>query len=254
MKTKILLIIAFVIYAGVSLQAQSVSQLLEEGAKLEKQMKESQALFKYKQALKLNPSNLTANIKVSWLSSRVGFRVADREKKKEYFAFGMKTAEKAVALKPNSAEAHYVKAVAHGRMAQISGAKKRVGMLDEIEKHAKKCIALNPKHAGGYYVMARMNFRVANKNSAERAAINLLGGSAKQYTNENALAYYKKAVTLRPNYILYWRDLAVSYAKMKQKDKAIGACKKALALPIQTEDDPGYKLSCKSLLAKLQSK
>ena len=235
--------------------AQSAAELISQGETLEKQRNESAALFKYKKAVTAEPNNFKAICKVSWLSSRVGFRVNDVNKKREYFESGMKHAEKAMALKPNSGEAHYLMAVSYGRMAQISSAKKRVAMLTDIKDHGTKCVQLDPKHAGGYFVLGRLNYRVANLNTAEKAAANIIfGGTPKGLTNEKAVAFYKKALSLKPTYILYWKDLALGYVKVKQKANAISALKKAIALPVQTEDDPGYKISCKAMLNKLEGK
>ena len=233
--------------------AQSAAEYMAQGAALEKQMNESAALFKYKKALQLEPNNFDALVKASWLSARVGYRVADVNKKREYFEQGMEYAKKALSINENDAEAHYVMSISYGRMAQISSAKERVAMLTDIQNHGKKTVQLNPSHAGGYYVLGRLNLRVANLSTAEKAAANIIfGGVPKGMSNEKAIAFFKKAISLRPDYILYWTDLATAYAKVNEYDKAKAACQKALSLPVLTEDDPGYKLRCKSMLNKLQ--
>ncbi len=247
------LMIAVLCLSVISVQSQSFAELMSQGELLEKNMKETQALFKYKQALKMNPESFKANYKVSWLSSRVGFRVTDMSKKREYFETSKSTADKALALNKNSADAYFVKALAAGRMAQISGAKQRVAMLKDIKFNSEKCVTLDPKHAGGYHLLGRLNYRVSNLSAAEKTAANLiLGGVPKGMSNENAVKFFEKSCSIRPDYILYWKDLALAYVKVKNKPKAIAALKKALSLPVKTEDDPGYKLSCKSMLNKLQ--
>jgi regulator of microtubule dynamics protein 3 len=246
------LLILFVM-ATVVANAQSVSELMAQGAKLEEERNESAALFKYKEALKQEPNNHKILCKVSWLSARIGFRVADVNKKREYYNAALEYAKKAEQIKSENAESHYVLALAYGRLAEISSPKERVTALKDIQTHASKCVQIDPNHAGGYHLLGRLNHRVANLSSAETAAANLLlGGVPKGMTNEKAVAYFKKAASLRPEYILYWKDLAVALADVGEKDACKAALKKAIDLPILTEDDPGYKLSCKSMLNNLQ--
>ena len=235
--------------------AQSVSELIAQGKRLEVEMHEASALFKYKAALKQDPNNYFALCRASYLYCTVGYRVQEMSKKKEYFNTGMAYAEKALKINPNDAESNYVMGLAKGRIAQLSPPKVRVAMLDEIAKYSKRALQLNPKHVFANQLLGRLHYRTANASAVERAAANLLfGGLPKGYSNEQAAALYIRSMSADPSYILARRDLALTFIKLKQRDKAIAHLEKVILLKPKFEDDPEYLQSARLILAKLKKK
>ena len=208
--------------------------------------------MKYLAALKIEPNNYVAVCQVSFLYSRIGNRQSDEAKQKEDFVNAKMYAAKALKLNANDAESNYVMAVAMGRMALISGTNDKVAASRDIKKYAVAALGYNPNHAGANYVLGRWHHEVTNLNFFERAAANVLFGGIPEASEEDALKYLSKAVSLRPDFILYYYDLAVTQNALGKKSEAIASLKKAISLKAQTEDDPANLTKCKSLLAELQ--
>jgi len=238
-----------------TMSAQTVPELIATGLRLERQFKEEAALFKFKQANKMEPKNYQVLCKVSYLYSTVGFRLREVSKKKEYYRLCLSYAKKAYAIKPRDAESNYLLGLGSGRIGQISSAKVRVSMVYEIEKWAKKAIAIDPGHALANILLGRLNYRVANASQIELAAAKILfGGMPKGFSNENARALYMSAIRSEPANIIARRDLAYVYIKMKNYDKAKFYLRQALTFKPTYQDDYQYLASCKSMLAKLAKK
>ena len=248
---KNILISAVVVLLSVSVFAQSAATLVGQGKALEKQRKETEALFKYKAALKLEPNNYEALKGACWTAGRVGFRIADVTKKKTYFEQALTHGKKLYSMKPKDPDACYFYCFAIGRLAQISSSKQRVAYIKDIERLANEALAIDPNHARAHHALGILYYRVANLSAVEKAAANLVLGGLPKGSNSMSLSHLIPAIKGDPNYILYRRDIAFTLLKLKQKDKAIIQLKKAISLPIQTEDDPGYIRTCKALLNKL---
>lgn len=230
-----------------------VDGLIAAGKQLDQAAKEEEALQKFVAVLKMDPENYEANWQASFLFSRIGNRQTDNEKQKQYFITAKVYAQKALKLNPTDAESNFVMAVAMGRMALISGPKDKVGASREIKLYADLAIKYNPNHAGAWHVLGKWNFEIANLNFAEKAAANtFFGGVPDGASVQNAINCYKKAIELRPNFILYYLDLAIAYDNLDDSANAISTLKTAIALKPITEDDPAYLKKCNDLLIKLQ--
>lgn len=217
---------------------QTVDELMASGIKLQNANNESLALVKYKKVLELDKNNYEALHRASLLYSRVGHRMAEKEKKSEYFRKAKDLAQRAIEQNPTDAEGYFVMSVAMGRIALIAGSKERVAASTDIKKNAETALRYNKNHAGAWHILGRWNIKVANLNFAERAAANVLfGGLPEGASNENAIKCYKNALTYKPNYILYMYDLAGAYNYAKQTDKCKETLDKMLKLKPKTQDD-----------------
>ena len=224
------------------LKAQTIDQLLQEAKTLRTQFKEEEALQKYLEVLKKDQLQYDALCGASFMYCRIGNRTLDEAKKKEYFNGAKRLAEYAVKIKPNDAESNFVMAAAVGRAAEYLSTKERVASSTTIKKHAEAALAANPNHPGANHVMGMWHYRVANLSWAERSAANIIfGGIPKGASNENAVKYISKAISLRPDYILYVHDLGLVYKAMEKYSDAISTFKKAVNMKSLTKDDPYLK-------------
>ena len=243
---------AILVLGSLSIQAQSVSEMVDEARQLEKQMKEAEALQKDKDILKIQPTNLDALNQASQLSSRVGNRQKDKNDKISYFNQAKSYAQEALKVDPNSAESNLSMAIAMGRMALVSGAKDKVAASKDVKKYAELTIKLDPKNAQGYHVLGKWNYEVANLNAFERGAAKMLFGGLPDGSLENAIANYEKARQLDPSFILNYYELAKAYKENDQQEKAMEVLRKALTLRNITQDDASIKADCKKMLDDLQ--
>src|ERR1700754_1686112 len=106
--------------------SQDIATLTKEAEKLEITFREYDALQKYKEVLRHQPTNLNALCRASDLCSRIGHREQDKAKRADYYKAAKTYAEVALKINPQSAEANFVMAVAMGRMAMISSGKEKV--------------------------------------------------------------------------------------------------------------------------------
>jgi len=234
-------------------QVNQVTALIAEAKSLDASAHEEAALQKFLQVLQLDPNNYEATWNISLLHSKIGNRITNSEKTRDqYFNYAKQYAEKALKLNPNDAESNYVMAAAMGRMALISGPKEKVAASRDIRKYAELAIRFNPNHAGAWYILGKWNYEVANLNWAEKMAANLLFGGIPDGTLDEAIKDYLKAIELEPDYILYYRDLAMALDQKKFYDEEIRVLNKALALKPATEDDPTYIAQCKELLHQVK--
>ncbi len=234
-------------------QSSDAPLLVKQGKDFLSQMKEEEALEKFKAALKSDPNNYEAAWNASIMCSRIGNRQTDDTKKKEYFVIAKQYAVKALKLNPNDAESNYSMAVAMGRMALISGAKDKVAASRDIKNYADLAVKLNPNHAGAWHVLGKWNFEVANLNFAERAVANSLFGGIPDGDINKSIDCYNKAINLDQNDILFYLDLANAYHNIESDAKAIDTLKKGIALKPRVKDDSNYLLQCKKLLEELQA-
>ena len=235
-------------------QSSDAPLLVKQGNDLLSQMKEEEALEKYKAALKSDPNNYEAAHGASLMCSRIGNRQTDDQKKREYFVVAKQYAVKSLKLNPTDAESNFVMAVAMGRMALISGSKDKVAASRDIKNYADLAVKYNPNHAGAWHVLGKWNYEVANLNFMERAAANSLFGGLPEGADVNrAIECYTKAIALDGNDILFYLDLAKAYDNIDKQDKAIETLKIALVLKPRFEDDANYLKQCKALLDELQA-
>jgi len=230
-----------------------VEVLVNEAKNYDLTFKEEQALKKYKEILNIAPDNIAALCGASINSVRIGNREKNEEKKKVLFADGLTFAQKAIGINSQYDEANFCMAAALGRKAESLGAKERLSMAKEIKKYADKCVQLNSNHAGGHHIIGRWHHRFSNLSFFEKAAANtLFGGIPQEVSESKGLYHLKKAVDLKPDFILYFYDYAVALNDADNENEAITILKKALALKQQTSDDPSIIVKCKELLDDIQ--
>lgn len=229
-------------------QSSLAPALISDAKSLDASANEEASLQKFLEALKFDPNNYEATWNTSFLYARVGNRIADQDKKVEYFKMAKQYADKAFQLDSNDAESNYVMAVAMGRMALISPTKEKVAASRDIKKFTERAIQLNPNHAGAYYVLGKWNYEVANLNWAEKAAANYLFGGIPEGSLDEAIRNYLTAIKLNPTYILCYYDLAQALGEKEFYDEEIRVLTKALTLKPLTEDDPSILIKCKALL------
>lgn len=233
-------------------RAQTADDDVNQGVQLVKEMKEEEALAKFKDALKLQPGNVKALWEASLMSSRIGNRQTSKEMKAAYFKVAKIYAEGALHQAPDNADANLSMAIAMGRMALISGAKDKVAASRDIKKYADLAIKINPGLAEAWHVLGKWNFEITNLNFAERAAANLLFGGIPKASLADAIADYEKCKKLDPSFILNYYELARAYHQNGEDQKAIDNLKQIFRIANNREDDPQIKEDSRKLLERLQ--
>lgn len=231
--------------------AQDAATLLRDADRLEHAFREADALQKYREVLKLQPSNLIALCRASDLSSRIGHRQTNKEVQANYYHSARSYAETALKVNPQNAEANFVMSVAMGRMAMLSSGKEKIQYVNEIKRYAEATLKYDPNNFKAYHVLGKWHYEVSNLNSFERTMARLLFGGLPKASLQEAIAYYEKSRLLEPNFSINYLELAKAYRRNHETKKAIDLLNRLQAIPNKIEDDVRIKREGKELLKEM---
>ncbi len=228
--------------------SQDLTQLLKEAQLQESLFHENEAFLRYADILRKDPSNLLALWKCSELSSRIGARQPDKEKKRPYFLAARNYAANALKVNPNSSEANCAMALALGRVSLISGSRERVELAHDVKRYAENAIRLDPNNFRAYHILGRWNYEVSDLNLAEKSFARLFYGKLPSASLQDAIADFEKSRSINPGFILNYLELARAYHRLSDDKKAIANLRILLGLPNQSYDDSRAKVIARQLL------
>ncbi len=231
----------------------SAVEWLARGDKSYENFDNKGALEAYKQATLADSANCEGWWKLARAYVDVGEQ-AEKNQRRQFYALGEKAARKAVALCPEDAEAHFQLAVAVGRVALDVGGKTKVELSKEVKAEGEKALALNPEHDGTLHLLGRWHREVANLSGVLKAFAKILYGGLPPASNEEAIAYFKKAIAIKPEHINHHLELARTYRMVDNWAAAKEHYEKVLALPVSDADDPVYKQEAKQELQEVEKK
>ncbi len=250
MISRILLVFIFTVTA---LMAQTAQEWIQKGDEAYAKLDNQAALNAYQKAVELDPNNYEALWKLSRAYVDVGETLKDKDKRREYFKKAEEFARKAIEVNPDGSKGHLSLSVALGRVALDASPKERIRLSKEIKAEVDKALQLDPNDDIAWHVLGRWHRKLATLSWIEKKFANIfLGGVPKEASLEKAAEAFQKAIELNPNHINHHLQLAITYEKMGQKEKAIAEYKKVLELPIKDADDPEHKAYAKERLEDLE--
>ncbi len=233
--------------------SQDVNVLLKEAQNLERSLKDTEALEKYKQAVAVDPKNINALIKASELSAAIGARQTDKKVKKAFVDAAKQYADKALAIDPNNADANYVMSMVAARLTETETENKKIiENVKNIQVYAAKAVALNPNHARANFSLGKWHFEMVQLSWVKRVAVKAFFGGMPDATIEDAIRYMEKARSIDQYFVVNYLELAKAYKYDNKPAKAIEVLNKLVRLPNRTADDAAYKASGKKLLEEMQ--
>lgn len=229
---------------------QEVTTLLQEAQNLERQLKESEALEKYKTIAIADTTHMVALMKAAELSCAVGARITDKNARKPYYDQAAGFASKALNTQPQNAQANYVMALVSAKMTEVETEnKKLVQYVRQTKEYGDKAIVLNPSFGKAYYLVGKWNAEMSDLAWFKKAAIKTLyGGGMAPASLDSAIIYMEKCKTLEPYFVLNYLDLAKAYKTDNKPAKAIEVLNRLVKLPTRTADDVALKAEGKKLL------
>jgi tetratricopeptide (TPR) repeat protein len=228
--------------------AQDLGNILSEAKQLETAFKDKEALDKYLEVLRYQPTNLQALVKASELYSILGKRQSGKDNQKKYYINAKAYAQKALQANPNSADANFVMAVAVGRVALISSGDEKIKYVKEIKSYAEKAIRLDAANYKGYHVLGKWHYEVSNLGSVEKWLVKVSFGELPPASLDDAIRYYEKSKQLNPGFLLNYLELAKSYNRKDKDARAVEYLEALLKLPDVTSDDPTIRKEAQKLL------
>lgn len=235
-----------------SISAQDVTPLLDEAAKLEKNLQEKEALETYQSILKIQPDQITALCKAAELTGRLGSRLKNNDQKSAFYEASKIYAEKALSQKQNYADAYYAMAYTTMKLATVTKGKEKAANLRDMKFYADSALLFTPSHAGALYIAGKWNIEIYNLNAGEKAAIKVLFGGMPKASLDAAIHDFEKARAANPWMLVNYLDLATTYVQNHNTDKAIEILNKMVKMPPRTGDDESLKAEGRKLLASLQ--
>lgn len=232
--------------------AQDVETLIKEAEKHERDLKETDALNKYKEILAVQPENVKALWKSAELTGRIANRLKEEKQKAAQFEVAKTYAFSALQANHKDADANAVIAATAMRFTSVTGAKERARYLRDMKNYADSALMINPNHARALYILGKWNFEMTEMNVADKAAVKVLFGGMPKASLDEAIINFEKARAADPFLAVDYLDLAKAYVKFHRTDKAIDVLNKMLKLPPRTEDDQALKAEGKILLGSLQ--
>ncbi len=231
--------------------AQDVTTLITEAKQLEVAYKDNEAVLKYLEVLKIEPSNYLALCKVSELYSLLGKRQPSKEKQKNYYRAAQLYAKKALNINASNTESNFVMALAMGRMAIISSGEEKINAVKGIRSFAEKCIQLDPQYYKAYHILGRWHYEVSNLSTVEKWLVKISYGSLPPASLKDAITNYEKSKQLNPGLLINYMELAKCYHRKGEDAKAIEMLNSLLKLPSLSLDDPTVKQEATLFLKKL---
>lgn len=228
--------------------SQDVNALIKEGDRLEAVPDETAALHKFRDVLKLQPLNMYALNKCSELCSRVGKRQTSTKAMEDYYHAAKTYAGIALKVNPNNSEANCVMAMALGRSSMSKTGKEKIENAREVKKYIEISLKNDPNNFKALHILGRWHYEVTNLNMLEKAAVKVIYGGLPHASLKESISAFEKAKVSQPGFLLNYLEMAKAYKQDGQKNKAIAYLNTMLALPNQTEDDPGIKELGRQLL------
>ena len=222
-----------------------------EGDSLRAAFNTDGALQAYLKANEEEPENTTYIWKIVREYADRGIFADDDDQMKADYIEAEKWARKCVSMAPEDGNCHLYLAVAVGRIAESESGKTKVKLSREVNEEAAKSIDLNPNLDGAYHVLGRWNREVVALPWYLKAAVKMFLGGLPSATNEEAVKNFNMAINLRPDRMLHYFELGVTYKYMGDKEKAKKNFEKTLSMDLVERKDEGRQKEAKKYLSKL---
>jgi tetratricopeptide (TPR) repeat protein len=251
-------IFGLIISGSVALCAQQsdrVARLIAEGNDYsEKQFDNQKALDKYMQADSVLPNNDEILWRISRAYVDIGEHLpssSDEEKEEQLDTYqkSLDYANKAVTANPKNSMAYCRRAIATGRVALFKGVFSVGGLVNAVRDDCLKSIELDPSNAAAYYVLGRSHAKLVEKPKIIRWPLGLGWGNI-----DDALKNYEKAISLRPDFIMYHLDAARGYVENDDYAKAKEQLNIIPTLSKEDEDDDQFRKEAKELSDQIKDK
>ena len=249
---KLLITCLFIAFAVTNF-GQDIPTLLKEADQLEKQLKEPEAIEKYKLILVQNPGQIKSLVKLSELEVMLGNIQTEKTTKRLYYESALAFAKRAFQADSNSAEVNYVLAMASGKMTDVEGENRKiVAYVKDVKRYADKALSINSNYARANYVLGKWHYEMTNLSGIKKVAVKLFYGGLPEGNLESAIAYMEKCKSLEPYFVPNYLDLGKAYKENHQPTPAIEVLNKLVKLPTRTTEDAILKAEGAKLLQTLQ--
>jgi tetratricopeptide (TPR) repeat protein len=227
-------------------------QALADALKLKAAYKDSEALGKFEEVLRLIPAHYQALCEAAVLSVRIGARYSDETRKTAYFDAARAYADRALALRPEGGDSNYAVALALFNQATLRNARGRLQAFRDLRSHVYLATQRRPDLPDAWQLLGRWQYRVAHYNLFERLYSKVAYGGVPDGGNSRAaMESLEKAHALDPQRLQFCYDLARMYTYQGRRKKAIEILLVAEKIPPITSDELVLSRLCRQMLPNL---
>lgn len=242
MKAPVVASLAALVLSATALRAQGAVDHIALGDRDHAAMNVAGSLAHYEAAVAADSNDYVALWKAAHEAVDLG-EFSPKEQRTALYQRAELLARRAVQVRPDDAEGHYVLSRALGRTAQTLGAREKVKYATAVRQAAMEALRLNPKHDGAMHVMGVWNAEIMRLSGFSRMmAKNLLGGKVfGEASWDNAQRWMEQTVSLRPDRLTHHLDLARVYRDRDMKDRARASYQAVIDGKATEANDRHYK-------------
>lgn len=231
--------------------AQDINILLKEADNFDKQLKEVDALNKYKEILSLDTNNYRAIYRLTEIYAAQGARHKVIKQGLPFYDTANTYLNKAIEVDSANADTYYLMALMSRRMADAVKDRESAEHLRNMKNYTERVVALNPNHAKGWMLLGKWHLDVARATFFAKAAAKTIYGGLPKASIDAAIENLEKAIKIEPYFIEAHFELAKAYEANNQPALQIEVLKKLIKLPLRTPDDAAWKDGAKKMLEQM---
>jgi hypothetical protein len=234
--------------------AQDLDVMIKQADNLDKQVKEQEAMEKYKEILAIDATNFKALLRLTELNAAFGSRQVKDKDKLPFFQAAKDYADKAFAsLDTGNADGYYLLSLAAWKMSIVEEENKKAAEhLRNWKEYADKAIATDPRHAKATFLLGKWHFDMVKASLVKKAAAKAIYGGLPKATIESAIRYFEQSKTLDQYFVQNFYELAKAYEHNNQPTQQIETLKRLVKLPVRTGDDNAWKAEGKKMLEQMK--
>lgn len=231
----------------------SVQRLLAEGDQLsEKPFDQKQALEKYTQALLIAPNDYEVLRRLSRTYVAIADHLkahTDEEKNLQLGLYkkALEYANKAIAVNPNGSLGYTWRATANGRIALFEIGWTSITLAKQMKTDLERALEIDPRNDLAWYVLGRTHLKASEWPKILRWPVGMAWASL-----DVAIDNFEKAISIRPDVIMYHLDCARAYIASGERDKAQNHLALIQTLPNMWEEDENFRAQAKALLETMK--
>jgi len=232
--------------------AESASELIQKGDVFYAKLHAADALKFYLPAEKLDPNNVRLLVRIAREYRHLMSDATEVTEKLQLGNTAVDYAQRAVALAPNDPETQLAVAISYGKMLPIEGTKQRITNSRLIKIAVDKVIALDPTNDLAWHILGRWYLALAEVGTVKRALAQLAYGKLPAAKYEDAVRCFEKAIALKPDRLMHYIELGLTYSQMGRDEDARKFITDGLAMAETEKDDPETKNLGRQILKKLR--
>ena len=244
-------VIAFFTFIQVN-YPQKANKLIKQGDEFHNEFNHTESLGSYLKADQLSPSNWETLWRISREYLDIGHKMPENsdeemDAKLDVFRQSFSYADSSVELAPDKSIPYVRRAIANGKIALFEGIFSVIGTVESVKEDCERAIQLD--NGGDYYqslahfVLAKTHVKVCEKAYLFRLPLGLGWGDM-----EEAIREFTIAIKLKPNFRMYYLDLAKAYIEEDEYELAKENLLMVEKAPFTLEDDDIYLNEARELM------